>query len=206
MGMFDSLYIELDGRELELQTKLFDKSLSVYRVGDWVAGASSGIRVYFDHLWLDDAGRQVYSAERGGIHQKTVFVVLVQGVFVDYQIHEGKLAAQIIEPILRQLQERWSDSARVRDFLVETLRTQQQQFSALDGRLCRIRSIIATARRLKAGEALDNKFDLLYEENIKLAAGEDPFEVIAWALEDDVEKGGSWGDKNPADPLAEHRL
>ncbi len=206
MGMFDSLYIELDGRELELQTKLFDKSLSVYRVGDWVAGASPGVRVYFDHLWLDDAGRQVYSAERGGTRQKTVFVVLVQGVFVNYQIHEGELAAQTIEPILHQLQEHWSDSARVRDFLVETLRIQQQRFAALDGRLCRIRSIIATARRLKAGETLNHTFELLHEENKRLAAGEDPFEVIAWALEDDVEKGWSCEDRMPPDPLYEHRL
>ena len=31
MGMFDSLYIELDGREQEIQTKRFDCVLNHYR-------------------------------------------------------------------------------------------------------------------------------------------------------------------------------
>lgn len=206
MGMFDSLYIELDGRELELQTKLFDKNLAVYRVGDWVAGAWPGVRVYFEHLWLDDAGRQVYVVERGGTRQKTVFVVLVQGVFVDYQIHDGELATTAIEPILRDLQERWSDSARLRDFLVETLRIQQQRTATLESRLARIQSIVDTSRRLKAGETLNTMFELLHEEDKRLAAGEDPLEVIAWAMADDIEVRGLWGGKNPADPLAEYRL
>jgi hypothetical protein len=60
MGMFDSLYIEVDGREQELQSKRFDCCLNNYRVGDWIAGGPPGVRVYFDHLWLDGAGRQVY--------------------------------------------------------------------------------------------------------------------------------------------------
>jgi hypothetical protein len=52
MGMFDSLYIELDGQELEVQTKRFDCGLGSYRVGDWIDGAPPGIRVYFDNLSL----------------------------------------------------------------------------------------------------------------------------------------------------------
>ena len=206
MGMFDSLYIELDGRELELQTKRFDNGLAVYRLGDWVAGCSPGVRVYFYHLLLDGDGKQVYGTERDDISKKTVFVVLVQGVFVDYQINEGELADQTIEPILRQLREHWRDSARVQDFLVETLRTQQQRFAALEGRLRRIRSIVANARRLKAGETLNGWLGLLYEDDKKLAAGEDPFEVIAWALEDNIEKGRACEDRMPLDTLDEYRL
>jgi len=34
MGMFDSLYIELDGREQAIQTKRFDCVLGEYRLGD----------------------------------------------------------------------------------------------------------------------------------------------------------------------------
>ena len=54
MGMFDSLYIELDGREQEIQTKRFDCILNNYRLGDWIAGSLPGVRVYFDRggFWL----------------------------------------------------------------------------------------------------------------------------------------------------------
>jgi hypothetical protein len=206
MGMFDSLYIELDGRELELQTKRFENGLWSYRVGDWVAGCLPGVCVYFYPLWLDDDGKQIYGAERDGARKKTAFVVLVQGVFVDYQVHEGELAAETIEPILGQLRERWSDSARVRDFLVETLRAQQQRVAALESRLNRIRSIVANTRRLKAGEILGNRFGLLPEEDKKLLAGEEPFEVIAWALGDDVEEGSLCGYGTPLNPLDQYRL
>jgi hypothetical protein len=37
--MFDSLYIDLEGTEREVQTKRFDCSLSAYRLGDCIASA-----------------------------------------------------------------------------------------------------------------------------------------------------------------------
>ena len=58
MGMFDSLNIEIDGYELQLQTKRFDSGLASYRLGDWVAGCMPGVRVYFYPLWLNDEGKQ----------------------------------------------------------------------------------------------------------------------------------------------------
>ena len=206
MGMFDSLYIELDGRKQQLQTKRFDCVLGDYHLGDWVSGGLPGVRVYFYPLRLDSAGKQVYSAEADCARKATVFVVLVQGVFVDYQVHEGDLATEAIEPVLRELRERWSDSARVQGFLVETLRTQQQRIAALERRLNRVRSIIADARRLQAGESLGDKLGLIQEEKKKLAAGEEPLEVIAWALSDDTPDGWLWVDGANPDPLDEHRL
>lgn len=206
MGMFDSLYIELDGREQEIQTKRFDCILNNYRLGDWIDGSLPGVRVYFDRLWLDGNGKRVYRAEAGCERKVTVYVVLVQGVFVDYQIHEGELAAEAIEPVLRELRERWSDSARLQGFLVETLRTRQQRIAALEHRLGRVQSIIASARRLKAGETLDGLFGLLHEENRKLAAGEEPLDVIAWALSDEAPIRGFFGNGTDPDPLEEYRL
>ena len=206
MGMFDSLYIELDGREQEIQTKRFDCGLAGYRLGDWIAGSLPGVRVYFDRLWLDGTGKQVYSAEAGCVRKATVFVVLVQGVFVDYQIHEGELAAEAIEPALRELRERWNDSARLQGFLVETLRTRQQRIASLEQRLGRVQSIIASARRLKGGETLGGLFGLLHEEDRKLAAGEEPLDVIAWALSDDAPNCGFFGNSTNPDPLEEYRL
>lgn len=204
MGMFDSLHIELDGREQELQSKRFDCGLNNYRLGDWIAGSLPGVRVYFDRLWLDGAGKQVYQ-EADCVRKTTVFVVLAQGVFVDYQSHEGEPAAGAIEPVLRELRERWSDSARLQGFLVETLRTRQQRIASLEHRLGRVQSIIASARRLKAGESLDGIFGLLHEEDRKLAAGEYPLDVIAWALSDEA-PSGFWGNGTNLDPLEEYRL
>jgi hypothetical protein len=205
MGMFDSLYIELDGREQEIQTKRFDCVLNHYRLGDWIDGSLPGVRVYFDRLWLDGNGKQVYS-DAGCERKATVFVVLVQGVFVDYQIHEGELAADAIEPVLRELRERWGDSARLQGFLVDTLRTRQQRIASLEQRLGRVRSIIASTRRMKGGETLDGLFGLLHEEDRKLAAGEEPLDVIAWALSDEATNRGFFGNGTNPDPLEEYRL
>ena len=205
MGMFDSLYIELDGREQEIQTKRFDCVLNHYRLGDWIDGSLPGVRVYFDRLWLDGNGKQVYS-DAGCERKATVFVVLVQGVFVDYQIHEGELAAEAIEPALRELRERWNDSARLQGFLVETLRTRQQRIAALEQRLGRVQSIIASARRLKGGETLGGLFGLWHEEDKKLAAGEEPLEVIAWVLGDEASSDWLWRNGANPDPLEEYLL
>ena len=206
MGMFYSLYIELDGREQEIQTKRFDCVLNHYRLGDWIDGSLPGVRVYFDRLWLDGTGKQVYSAEAGCVRKATVFVILVQGVFIDYQIHEGELAVEAIEPVLRELRERWGDSARLQGFLVETLRTRQQRIASLEHRLGRVRSIIASARRLKGGETLGGILGLWHEEDKKLAAGEDPLDVIAWALSDEAPSRGFFENGTDPDPLEEYRL
>ena len=205
MGMFDSLYIELDGREQEIQTKRFDCILNNYRLGDWIDGSLPGVRVYFDRLWLDGTGKQVYQ-EADGLRKTTVFVVLAHGVFVDYQIHEGELAAEAIEPALRELRERWNDSARLQGFLVETLRTRQQRIASLEQRLGRVQSIIASARRLKGGETLGGLFGLWHEEDKKLAAGEEPLDVIAWALSDEAPNCEFFGNGTNPDPLEEYRL
>ncbi|MGZ8974166.1 hypothetical protein, partial [Methylomagnum sp.] len=145
MGMFDSLYIELDGRQQELQTKRFDCALRRYRLGDWISGSPPGVRVYFDSLWLDATGKQVYRPDAECVRETTVFVVLAQGVFVEYRVHEGELAAEAIEPILRELRERWRDTARLQGFLVDTLRDRQQRIASLEHRLGRVRSIIDSA-------------------------------------------------------------
>ncbi len=206
MGMFDSFLVEIDGREQELQSKRFDCVLGHYRLGDWVAGSLPGVRVFFEHLYLDENGRQVYGDDRQRADKKTVLIALAEGVFVEHQSHDGELDAEAILPTLRQLQERWSDSARTLAFMGDALRRRQQRMAALERRLHRVKSVIATARRMRAGEALDKRYDLLWEENKKLAAGEDPLEVIDWALNDPDPGGWPLDEGTLADPLQEYRL
>jgi hypothetical protein len=206
MGMFDSLLIELDGRDLEIQTKRFDCILGHYHRGDWISGVPPGIRVYFDILKLDAKGALVYGTNIEHARTLTLFVVLAQGVFVEYHVRDGELAPEAIERTLLELRERWGDTARLLGFLVETLRARQQRIKALGHRLHRVSSVVESARRLRAGERLDGRFGLIREEDRKLADGGDALEVIAWVLDDETSGWGLWGDCTSPDPLDEYRL
>lgn len=206
MGMFDSFCVDLDGRELEIQTKRFDCVLDHFRVGDWVGGAPPGIRVYFDVLHLDAKGAPVYGPSAKPARTLTLFFVLAHGVFVDYQIQDGELAAEAIERGLKERRECWSDSARLVGFLVEALRTKQQEGARLRTRLARVSSVLESARRLRAGETLRGVLGSIHEEDRRLADGEDPLDVVAWVLDDETPGWGATGEGARADPLDEYRL
>jgi len=206
MGMFDSLCIELDGRELEIQTKRFDCALDYYRVGDCIDGAPPGIRVYFDVLHLDAKGAPVYDPAAERTRTLTLFFVLAHGVFVEHQVQDGELAAEAIEGVLTELQERWSDSARLVGFLVEALHTKELDSARLRTRLARVSSVIQSARRLRAGETLGGVLGLIHEEDRRLSDGEDPLDVVAWVVSDETPGWGFRGEGTRVDPLDEYRL
>jgi hypothetical protein len=207
MGMFDSLYIELDGRETEVQTKRFDCALASYRLGDCVNGATPGVRVYFDELDLDASGNLVYGRSDEAARSLTLFVVLAHGVFVEYSVSEGRLEPPAIQERIAQLRERWSDSGRLIDFLVGVVRDRQQVIERLKGRISRATATITSARKLRAGEELKGLLGLVHEEDQRLTRGDDPLDVVEWALGSD---GLVWGWRSgagaSADPLADYRL
>jgi hypothetical protein len=207
MGMFDSLYIALDGKETEVQTKRFDSVLSRYRLGDAVDGAAPGVRVYFDDLGLDASGKLIYGRSADAARSLTLFVVFAHGVFVEYRVTEGRLEPPAIQERIRELRERWSDSARLVDFLVGVVRDKQQEIERLKGRINRATGTIASARRLRAGEELKGLFRLVHEQDQRLTRGDDPLDVVDWVLGSDE---GAWGWSSGAhtnvDPLAEYRL
>lgn len=206
MGMFDSLNIELDGRELEVQTKRFDCILETYRPGDWIAGATPGIAVYFDILHFDADGKLVYSADGERVRTLTLFVVIAHGVFVTYRLYDGESTPEAIAQRVRQLREEWRDSTRLQSVLVESLQTKQQQIQLLQTRLRRVAAVIDSARRLRAGDPLDGIFDRLSAETQRLTKGEDPLEVVASVLADEEADSGLFRDSVRSDPLAEYRL
>lgn len=206
MGMFDSLCIDLDGREIEIQTKRFDCTLGRYRLGDWIGGVAPRVRVYFDVLRLDAQGRPDYRTDAEPARTLTLFFVLAYGVFVEYRVRDGALAADAIERTLTELRDGWSDSARLLGFLAEALRTKQRESATLRGRLARVSSVVESARRLRAGETLGGVLGLIHEEERRLADGEDPLEVVAWVLGDEDAGWGLWGDGTSRDPLDEYRL
>ena len=207
MGMFDSLYIALDGRETEVQTKRFDCVLARYRLGGCVDGATPGVRVYFDERDLDAGGNLVYGRSDEAVRSLTLFVVFVHGVFVEYSISEGRLEPPAIQERIAELRERWSDSTRLVDFLVGVVRDKQQVIARLKGRINRATATIASARKLRAGEELKGLFRLVHEEDQRLTRGDDPLDVMEWALgSDELTWGLRRGAGASADPLADYRL
>ena len=206
MGMFYSFYIELDGKDFEVQSKRFDCCLDHYRIGDCVGGAASGVRVYFDTLDLDAAGKPVYGSPERTARSLTLFLVLVQGVFVEYDLVAGRLDPPEIQQHIRDLRELWSDSARLVDFLVDRLRERQQTIAVLQGRIASAASAITSTRRLRAGENLNTALGLFREEDQRLTRGDDPLDVIEWALNEGSAWGFGGGSSTPADPLADYRL
>jgi hypothetical protein len=114
---------------------------------------------------------------------------------VEYLVRDGALAADAIEQTLTKLRERWSDSARLLGFLAEALRTKQRESATLRERLVRVSSVVESARRLRTGGTLEGVLGLIHEEDRRLADGEDPLEVVAWVLGDDLKRRINWGVK-----------
>ena len=207
MGMFNSLYVVLDGRETEVQTKRFDGTLTRYRLGDCVDGAAPGVRVYFDERDLDASGNRVYGRSDEAARSLTLFVVFVHGVFVEYSVSEGRLEPPAIQERIAELRERWSDSARLVDFLVGVVREKQQVIARLNRCISRATATITSARRLRAGEELKGLLGLVHEEDQRLTRGDDPLDVVAWALcSDELAWGWRSGAGANADPLTDYRL
>lgn len=207
MGMFDSLILEFEGQKLEVQSKRFASMMGEYRVGDWVEGAPPGIRVYFERRDLDESGHRVYAPDAVVARSQTIFIVLAHGVFVAYQVVESALQPEAIQETLLSLRERWQDTARVQDLLVESVRAKQARIDNLDAQLRRVRSVLTYVVRVKAEGHIDDRFPFIHEEIRRLAAGEDPLAVIDWILNDD-ETGEPklWQSGSISDSLDEFRL
>ncbi|MFZ0788031.1 MAG: hypothetical protein WAM94_00200 [Chromatiaceae bacterium] len=207
MGMFDSLYVVLDGKETEVQTKRFDCALASYRLGDCVDGATPGVRVYFDLLDIDASGKLIYGRSDEAVRSLTLFIVIAHGVFVEYSVSDGRLEPPAIHERIRELRDRWRDSARLVDFLVGVVRDKQQAIERLNGRIARATTTIASARRLRAGEQLTDLFGLVHEQDQRLTRGDDLLDVVEWALGSDAL---AWGLRSgagaSADSLADYRL
>jgi hypothetical protein len=207
MGMFDSFMIKINDQDIELQTKRFENILEHYRLGDAVCGASSGIGIYFDTVELDSNDRHTYDAEKIA-NRYTVFVVLMHGVFTEYEVAGGAWEREAIERRVCELKDLWSDTARVTIRWIEFLRIAQDENRRLNGCLNRTLSVINHARRLRAGEDMSGKFETMFkrEEEKRLEQGEDVLDVLESALKK-RESGALWQcSHQERDPLEDYRL
>ena len=159
MGMFDSLLVEINGKQVELQTKRFYQILNRYQVGSVIKGAQPGTSVYIDTVYLDQQGKQVYvQGEETCVY--TVFVVIAHGVFVDYEVLEKELSYSCIQKEMKKLKNKWSDSARLMDFLIKVLTENQDKLKSLHGKIANCLSIIEKTKQLRAGQEVSELNDL----------------------------------------------
>ncbi len=182
MGMFDALMIEIDDHSIELQTKHFDNVLGHYHLGDSIAGAPSGVNIYYDWVDIDGNGKQSYNDEEI-IKSYTVFIVLIQGVFTDYKVKAGKLDNTKIKSRIKRLRKHWSDSSHIllawRDFL----NNKQTTISVLNRQTRDVQAVIDYSRQLEAGEDMSKKHLFFETKEIKrLNKGEDTLAIIESVL------------------------
>ncbi|QEP43629.1 hypothetical protein D5085_11150 [Ectothiorhodospiraceae bacterium BW-2] len=184
MGMFDSFYVEIDGREQALQSKRFDCLLNDYYRGDLVSGSMAGVQVFFDEIYLDSNGKYAYGEGRKSADKKVIFVVLSEGIFVDDQVHSGELGQETILAIVNHLKTKWKDSARMIDFMRHELINRQKKINNIEIKIERIKSVISTVKSCELEDEPRGWIKFLYkEEDEKLAAGEEPLDVIQWIIE-----------------------
>lgn len=205
MGMFDSFLIDWDHHTVELQTKRFENVLERYRLGDVVAGAPAGVRVLFDVIRLDAAGRTLFRDEPEGVVH-TVFLVLVHTVFTDYEVVLGEPPPTGIAARLAELKAAWSDTARVLSRWTELLGQRQRVNADLERRVRIALAAIDYAQQPRPAEgapARPRLFPRAEEERID--RGEDPLAVLRSVLEAKVDDTWARGLRQP-DALDEFRL
>ncbi len=204
MGMFDSFYVEIAGKSIELQSKRFDCVLEHYRQGDVVSGAEAGIRVYLDHAGFDAEGEHTWRDEEQ-VRRFSVFLVIAHGVFVDCEVEEGEVSLEAALRRIRELGERWEDSARLLNRLVLALSDKQARVDALMRRIHYAQAALAEVRRIRTAEPKGIlRFSGDYTE--RLERGDDPLDVLEEVLGEDPAEVFVRGDQEGRDPLAPYLL
>jgi hypothetical protein len=205
MGMFDSLLIPLGDREVEIQTKRFDCVLATYRVGDVVSGAAPGLRVYFEHVRIDEDGQLVHRESERPNKDWTLFFVLANGILVDTEAVVGLLCEESILQRISMLTGSWRDSARLLERLSTFVAEKQKRINRMRSSINAARHVIQDARRLRQGDNLSGPFSLMDESSRRLKRGDDPLEVIESVLDHDHQLFHA-DPGVPTDRLVDYRL
>jgi len=183
MGLYDTLLVTFENRTLELQTKHFECLLETYTEGDVVVGAMSGIQGYFDEVHLDDSGKQCYDV-RNAARMLTVFIVLVDRVFVESTVTEGELSPDIILLKIEALRQKWMDGGLMRQRLIQALIAGQNTIRQLQVRVRCALHTINESRRLQSSTVEDDRISFIFcsDETKRLKAGENVLDVIESCL------------------------
>ena len=128
MGMFDSLIIEFRNSEYELQTKSFEQILSVYHVGEVIAGAYPGSHSYLDILYLDKEGGQAYSDNY--TERFHVIIAISETVYCEYQVLPWVEDEKVLLKLLETARDKWKESHLIISVMLDSLilYTQKESF------------------------------------------------------------------------------
>jgi len=183
MGMYDTLLIPFENETLELQSKRFDCILQTYTQGDVVSGAGSGIQIFYDEVDLDDTGKQCnHNSPSSGT--LTVFIILVDSVFLDSVLIEGKLQPDYILLKIEALKQKWMDNALIHQKLIQAIMTRQGTVQILRTKIECALYAIRESRRLRNQPEPENRIVALFlsDETKRLMAGEDVMDVVESCL------------------------
>jgi hypothetical protein len=207
MGMLDSFYVDIDNETFELQTKKFANVLQHYQLGQPVDGASGGVCVFFDEVYLNSEGKRIYNKDEAE-NTYTIFIVLVHSVFTHYESIGQSLEECELLQKLTGLREAWLDTAKVMSIWLTFLRNAHEKERLLSHRIRHAESIVDYARRLQAGEDLssEKRWHFALQDDIsRLEKGDNLLDIFADALQSDS-AGLFAGRASMADELASYRL
>ncbi len=184
MGMFDSLLIKINDKSIELQTKHFDCVLNNYSLGDVVSGASAGLSIFFDKVYLDAEGKMIYVDSDEVLERYTVFVILVNGVFTEFVVENNDWQYEAIEGRIDELRKVWSDTALVMSRWLDSIINKQLKIQSLNSKIQGVKSVIHLARKLENGEEISKWESIPHSETIKqLEQGDPAVDVIEAMLD-----------------------
>lgn len=207
MGMYDTLLISCEKETLELQSKRFDRILQTYSQGDVVSGAGSGIQIFYDEVDLDATGKQCsHNSPSSGT--LTVFIILVDCVFLDSVLIERKLQPDDILLKIEALKQKWMDNALIRQKLIQAIMTRQGTVQILRTKIECALHAIRESRRLRNQQESETRIDTLFlsDETKRLIAGEDVMDVVESCLTNHQSLLFQTDIQRNTDPLQEYRL
>jgi hypothetical protein len=134
MGMFDSFILKHNDKEIEVQTKRFDCNLDYWKIGDCVDPAPHGVVTYYDSLFIDDNGKQVW---KDGEENTEIYITIANGIFVESKILIGYRITKEKEKlhIINAMNEKWQDTNTFINFAVEQLRFKQNKIKNCESKI-----------------------------------------------------------------------
>lgn len=114
MGMFDTFIVEINNKEVEIQTKRFDCILQEVRVGETMNGTPMGLQFFYDIDTINDK-------------HVGIVIMLYDGIFVDYKIVLGDHSEDIDVELIKYLMEKLRIKHEYLDQRLSTLLKEQNK-------------------------------------------------------------------------------
>ena len=149
MGMFDSFYIEKDGKNHEVQSKQLECNLDCYSIGDTVPSLHHQKSfVVIEDEWVKDSNDLYYG------------FIIYNNIFIDY-IDFGEDKSKIEEA--NQLLQTYINNPKLANLkLVDILHDKNNLLDVQYSKLNAVERIVREYIRFKSGQYNDSRFSILF--------------------------------------------